>query len=113
MGRKKQIREPRQNFTMHLSEGERSRMEVNARQNNMTASDYIRYLIMHGGVVDLSIATDRRDVINQIAWVGNNINQYVKLANSDKNASKYLTDKLEEYLQEIKQLLLEVVRLWQ
>ena len=113
MGRKKQIREPRQNFTMRLSEGERSKMETDARQNNMTASDYIRHLIMHGGIADLSVATDRRDVINQIAWVGNNINQYVKIAKKKKNVSKYLTGKLEEYLQEIKQLLLEVVRLWQ
>ena len=47
-----QLIEPRKNFTIRLSEEEREQAEYDAKTNGMKLSDYIRYLILHGGKVD-------------------------------------------------------------
>lgn len=40
---------PRKNFTIRLSDEEREQAEYDAKVNNMKLSDYVRYLILHGG----------------------------------------------------------------
>ena len=48
--------EPRKNFTIRLSDEEREQAEYDAKANNMKLSDYVRYLILHGGRVDITLA---------------------------------------------------------
>lgn len=74
IGRGKQLIEPRKNFTIRLSEEERRQAEHDAKVSNMKASDYVRYLICHGGRVDKALVYDRRDLIRQIAGLCNNYN---------------------------------------
>ena len=56
IGRRGQLIEPRKNFTIRLSDEEREQAEYDARVNNMKVSDYVRYLITHGGRVDTTLA---------------------------------------------------------
>ena len=74
IGRGKQLIEPRKNFTIRLSDEEREQAEHDAQTNNMKLSDYVRYLILHGGRVDTTLAYGRRDLIRQIAGLCNNYN---------------------------------------
>ena len=68
---------------------------------------------MHRGTVDTSTAHDRRDLINQVSKVGNNINQLTRLANTDKKTDDYILSKVSGYLQELMKLMMEVLRKWQ
>ena len=81
IGRKGQSIEPRKNFTIRLSDEEREQAEYDAKANNMKLSDYVRYLILHGGKVDTMLAYDRRDLIRQISGLCNNYNQMTRVAN--------------------------------
>ena len=63
IGRRGQLIEPRKNFTIRLSDEEREQAEHDAKANNMKLSDYVRYLIIHGGRVDTTLAYDRRNLI--------------------------------------------------
>lgn len=81
IGRRGQLIEPRKNFTIRLSDEEREQAEYDARTNNMKVSDYVRYLILHGGRVDTKLAHDRRDLISQISGLCNNYNQMTRVAN--------------------------------
>ena len=54
--------EPRKNFTIRLSDEEREQAEYDAKANNMKLSDYVRYLITHGGRVD----QDRYELFDRI-----------------------------------------------
>ena len=51
-------------------------------RTGMTASAYIRELIRTGGNIDTSNPEDRARAIRVIAGIANNINQAVKLGNS-------------------------------
>ena len=113
ISRKKQMTEPRRNFTVRLSEKEEELMKVAADANGLQASEYIRELIIHGGTVDTSMTTDRRDLINQISKVGNNINQLARLANTDKKADDYMLSRVSGYMQELMKLMMEVLKKWQ
>lgn len=113
ISRKKQMTEPRRNFTVRLSEKEEMLMKAAADANGLQASEYVRELILHGGTVDTSAATDRRDLINQVSKVGNNINQLTRLANTDKKADDYILSRVSGYLQELMKLMMEVLRKWQ
>ena len=79
----------------------------------MKLSDYVRYLILHGGRVDSSLVNDRRDLIHQISGLCNNYNQMTRTA----NGCGYVFDstmKLGNHLlEQIKDLLQEVVSKWQ
>ena len=55
----------------------------------MTASAYIRELIRTGGNIDTSYPEDRARVIRVIAGIANNINQVVKLGNSQGRKERY------------------------
>ena len=104
--------EPRRNFTIRLSEKEEEMMKASADANGLKPSEYVRELILHGGAVDITVATDRRDLINQVSRVGNNINQLTRLANEEKKAEDYVLASVANYMKEITKLMMEVIRKW-
>ena len=57
-------------------------MEQKAQACGMNPSRYIRQLISNGEMVDVTLPEQRRDFINQIARIGNNINQIAHRANA-------------------------------
>lgn len=113
ISRMRQMSEPRRNFTLRLSEEERKRLDTDAKNNKMSPSDYLRHLIMHGGVVDTTRARDRRDFINQVSAIGNNINQYVRLANTLHETTSSNTNLIFYKMQDLESLMREVVIKWQ
>lgn len=108
IGRGKQLIEPRKNFTIRLSDEEREQAEYDARANNMKVSDYVRYLITHGGRLDTSFVSDRRDLIRQISGLCNNYNQMTKTANecgyvfdSTMKDENHLMEQIKEKMKEL------------
>jgi len=112
IGRRKQNVEPRRNFTVRLSQLEEEQMKINAEANGLNPSEYVRELILHGGKVDTSFTIDRRDLINQISKVGNNINQLTRLANTNELVSDSILKQVVDLLKEIQKLMMEVVKQW-
>ncbi len=113
IGREKQMTEPRRNFTLRLSEEERKRLEQDAKENQMSPSDYVRHLIMNGGGVDKTKAIDRREFLNQMSAIGNNINQYVRLANTLKQTTASNTNLIVYKMKDLENLMREVTARWQ
>jgi hypothetical protein len=113
IGKKKQMIEPRRNFTVRLSEGEREQVNKDAESNGLNPSEYVRELVLHGGSVDKSLKIDRRDLINQISRVGNNVNQLTHLANSERSVSDHAIMQIVGYMKDIRNLLMEVINKWQ
>ena len=68
----------------------------------MKPSQYIRKLITEGGMVDMSLPEQRRDLINQIAH----------RANADKWISDWSVKRVEDNLKEIQDLMKEVLAKW-
>lgn len=113
IGRKGQLINPRKNFTIRLSDEEREQAEYDAQTNNMKLSDYVRYLILHGGGVDTTLVYDRRDLIRQIAGLCNNYNQMTKTANGCGYVFDSTMKTANSLMVQIKELLQEVVNKWQ
>ena len=78
----------------------------------MKESEYVRELITHGGMVDTSLAEDRRNLINQISRTGNNYNQMVRIANGCGYITNSTMQKCNELFAEIKEAFQEVMRRW-
>ena len=112
IGRKGQLREPRRNFTIRLSEEEREQVEYDARTNLMRVSDYVRYLITHGGRVDTNLTHDRRELISQISGLCNNFNQMTKVANGCGYVLDSTMKRGNQLMLQIKELLQEVIDKW-
>ena len=112
IGRKGQLREPRRNFTIRLSEEEREQVEYDARTNLMRVSDYVRYLITHGGRVDTNLTHDRRELISQISGLCNNFNQMTKVANGCGYVLDSTMKRGNQLMLQIKELLQEVIEKW-
>lgn len=112
IGRKGQLIEPRKNFTIRLSETEREQAEYDAKNNGMKLSDYIRYLILHGGKVDTTLAHDRRDLINQLSGLCNNYNQMTRVANGCGYVFDSTMKTGNQLILQIKDLMQEVVCGW-
>ena len=113
IGKGKQLVEPRKNFTIRLSDKEHEQAERDAKSNNMKLSDYMRYLVLHGGRVDTAFVYDRRDLIRQIAGLCNNYNQMTKTANSCGYVLDGTMEIANGLLAQIKELLQEVMNKWQ
>ena len=113
IGRKKQMIDPRKNFTVRLSDTERERIMQAAKENGLTPSEYLRELVLHGGKVDTTIMLDRRDLVNQISKVGNNVNQITHVANVSQTVSEYKIMQIKDYMKDIYNLLMEVLNKWQ
>ena len=79
---------------------------------SMTASVYIRELIRTGGNIDTSYPEDRARAIRIIAGIANNINQAVKLGNSQGRLYYSDIDKLQNSLDDIKKTFGEVLEVW-
>lgn len=112
IGKQKQGIEPRKNFTVRLSETEREQVTREADYYGMKESEYVRTLITHGGMVDTSLAEDRRNLIYQISRIGNNYNQMTKIANGCGFVTSASMQKCNELFEEIKQALQEVMSRW-
>ena len=89
MGKNKQYKEPRMNFTIRLSREERDYLDKCSKAKDLKPSEYVRRLIMSGGNIDTDKIKDRRDLLEQIARLGTNINQVSRLATT----SKYIDDR--------------------
>ena len=113
IGRGKQLIEPRKNFTIRLSDEEREQVGHDARVNNMKASDYVRYLITHGGRLDTSFASDRRELIRQISGLCNNYNQMTKIANGGGYVFDSTMKDANHLMKQIKEKMKELAGKWQ
>ena len=77
--------------SVKLSEKDMDILKAALKRTGMTASAYIRELIRTGGNIDTSYPEDRARAIRIIAGVANNINQAVKLGNSQgRNPASHL-----------------------
>ena len=112
IGKRKQGIEPRKNFTVRLSETEREQVMEEADYYGMKESEYIRRLITHGGMVDMALAKDRKDLINQISRIGNNYNQMTRIANASGLVTNATMARSNELFDEIKLVFKEVVDKW-
>lgn len=100
--------EPRKNFTIRLSDKEQEQAEYDAKDNNIKISDYVRYLIVHGGRVDRRLAYDRWNLNSQIFSLCNNYDQMTRIANgcgyvfdSTMRMGKHLLEQIKDLLQEV------------
>ena len=112
MGRNKQGIEPRKNYTVRLSEQEQKILLRKSGECGLKPSQYIRKLIVEGGMVDVFLPKQRRDFINQISRIGNNINQIAHMANADGWISEQAIKRVMEKMEEIQKLMREVLGRW-
>ena len=110
MGKKK-VSMARQNRTFRLSESELQKLEDGAKAAGMSESEYVRHLILHGGV-DTEYIRDRQSIIRQITGVATNVNQAAKWANENKYISQSRIDQMCVQLGAILSLLKELIQLW-
>ena len=96
-------------ISVKLSEKDMDILKAALKRTRMTASAYIRELIRTGGNIDTSYPEDRARAIRVIA---NNINQAVKLGNSQGRLYYNDIDKLQCSLNEIKETFGEVLEVW-
>ncbi|MDD3186841.1 MAG: hypothetical protein PHT76_16295, partial [Anaerostipes sp.] len=65
---KKKASIARQNRTFRLSKSELQKLAEGAKAAGMSESEYVRHLILHGGV-DTDYIRDRQNIIRQITGV--------------------------------------------
>lgn len=98
--------------SVKLSEKDMDILKVALNRTGMTASAYIRELIRTGGNIDTSYPEDRARAIRIIAGIANNINQAVKLGNSQGRLYYSDIDKLQNSLDDVKKTFGEVLEVW-
>lgn len=96
-------------ISVKLSEKDMDILKAALKRTGMTASAYIRELIRTGGNIDTSYPEDRAKIILVIA---NNINQAVKLGNSQGRLYYSDIDKLQSSLDDVKKTFGEVLEVW-
>lgn len=96
-------------ISVKLSEKDMDILKAALKRTGMTASAYIRELIRTGGNIDTSYPEDRAKIIRVIA---NNINQAVKLGNSQGRLYYSDIDKLQSSMDEVKKTFGEVLEVW-
>jgi hypothetical protein len=99
-------------ISVKLSEKDMDILKVALKRTGMTASAYIE-LIRTGGNIDTSYPEDRAKAIRVIAGIANNINQAVKLGNSQGKLYYSDIDKLQSSMDEVKKTFGEVLEVWQ
>ena len=97
---------------IRLSKYEIEILEEKAKALDMDRSKYIRQLILQGGKVDIKVMEDRKNLIQQISAIGNNINQSVHLANANEYITPRRIQELMEMMKEVQMLLREVSKQW-
>ena len=98
--------------SVKLSEKDMDILKAALKRTGMTASAYIRELIQTGGNIDTNYPEDRARVIRVIAGIANNINQAVKLGNSQGKLYYSDIDKLQSSLDDVKKTFGEVLEIW-
>ena len=88
--------------SVKLSEKDMDILKAALKRTGITASAYIRELIRTGGNIDTSYPEDRARAIRIIAGIANNINQAVKLGNSQGRLYYSDIDKLQDSLDDVK-----------
>ena len=99
-------------YLVKLSEKDMDILKAALKRTGMTASAYIRELIRTGGNIDTSYPEDRAKIIRVIAGIANNINQAVKLGNSQGRLYYSDIDKLQNSLDDVKKTFGEVLEVW-
>ena len=99
-------------ISVKLSEKDMDILKAALKRTGMTASAYIRELIRTGGNIDTSYPEDRAKIIRVIAGIANNINQAVKLGNSQGKLYYSDIDKLQSSLDDVKKTFGEVLEIW-
>ncbi len=98
--------------SVKLSEKDMDILKAALKRTRMTASAYIRELIRTGGNIDINYPEDRARTIRIIAGIANNINQAVKLGNSQGRLYYSDIDKLQSSLDDVKKTFGEVLEVW-
>ena len=83
-----------------------------ALSSSQKSVSIIRELIRTGGNIDTSYPEDRARAIRIIAGIANNINQAVKLGNSQGRLYYSDIDKLQNSLDDVKKTFGEVLDVW-
>ena len=99
-------------ISVKLSEKDMDCLNAGLKRTGLTASAYIRELIRTDGNIDTIYPEDRARAIRVIAGIANNINQAVKLRNSQGRLYYSDIDKLQCSLNEIKKTFGEVLEVW-
>jgi len=112
---KKQIRKKkgivRQNRIFRLSEYELQKLSEGATTAGMNESQYVRELILHGGV-DATHAENRRNLIRQVSGIATNINQIAKRCNETKWITNMNVYDMRQALEEVVKLLKQLMERW-
>ena len=98
--------------SVKLSEKDMDILKAVLNRTGMTSSAYIRELNRTGGNIDKSYPDDRARAIRVIAGIANNINQAVKLGNSQGKLYYSDIDKLQNSLDDVKKTFGEVLEVW-
>ena len=93
-------------ISVKLSEKDMDILDAAVRKSGKTVSEYVRELIRLGGNVDFRYPEDRARVIRIFSGIANNINQAVRLGNTQGELYFSDIDKLQRSLDEIKSLYL-------
>ena len=113
-GGKRRYKSDRKDYkvSVKLSEKDMDILKAVFKRTGMTASAYIRELIRTGGNIDTSYPEERARAIRVIAGIANNINQVVKLGNSQGKLYYSDIDKLKSSLDDVKKTFGEVLEIW-
>ena len=87
-------------------------LDAAVRNSGKTVSEYVRELIRLGGNVDFRYPENRARVIRIFSGIANNINQAVKLGNSQGRLYYSDIDKLQSSLDDVKKTFGEVLEVW-
>lgn len=100
-------------ISVKLSEKDMELLNRAVKETHTTVSGYIRELIRTGGKVDMQFPADRARLIRVVSGIANNINQAVKLGNTQ--GKLYFTDimELQRGLDEVESMFGEVLEKWQ
>ncbi len=82
------------------------------QNSKVTAKSATTQIIRTGGNIDTSYPEDRAKIIRVIAGIANNINQAVKLGNSQGRLYYSDIDKLQNSLDDVKKTFGEVLEVW-
>ena len=99
-------------ISVKMSEKDMDILDAAVRKSGKTVSEYVRELIRLGGNVDFRYPEDRARAIRIFSGIANNINQAVRLGNTQGELYLSDIDKLQRSLDEIRSLFGEVLETW-